>query len=494
MYRTKLGQFLFHNMETSFYLTIVTILLFLSSILFTLFFKHKTHFNHPNLPPGDPGLPFIGETFDFLSAGSKGHPETFIFDRVRKFTSQIFKTHLVGQPTAVLTGLSGNKFLFSNENKLVTSWWPDSVKKIFPTVETTPLEEESRRMRALLPQFMKPEALQRYVGAMDDVARRHFESLWEGREVVEVRPLAKGYTFWVACRLFIGLDDPERIVQFLELFDHVASGIFCVPLDLPGTTFRRAIKASKFISEKYLIRIIKERKAEMAQGKNCSKDILSFMLTVVDDCGQYMSEMDIAGKILGLLIGGHDTSSCTCTLLVKFLAELPHVYDRVYEEQMEIARSKAGGDETLNWEDIQKMKYSWNVACEVLRLFPPLQGTFREAITDFNFNGFTIPKGWKLYWSASATHRTEEYFPKPEKFDPSRFEGSGPAPYTFVPFGGGRRMCPGKEYARIEILVFMHNLVKRFKFEKVIPDEKIVANPTPVPAMGLPIRLYPHMA
>ncbi|RVW48948.1 Beta-amyrin 28-oxidase [Vitis vinifera] len=95
---------------------------------------------------------------------------------------------------------------------------------------------------------------------------------------------------------------------------------------------------------------------------------------------------------------------------------------------MEIANSKAPG-ELLNWDDVQKMRYSWNVACEVMRLAPPLQGAFREAITDFVFNGFSIPKGWKR----KLNPQKPKMLPEPENFDPTRFEGAGPAPYTFVP-------------------------------------------------------------
>ncbi|KAL3743934.1 hypothetical protein ACJRO7_013222 [Eucalyptus globulus] len=481
-------------MEVNMYVALLlSFVSFVTISLFGMVYKHLSHFRGNNLPPGRFGLPFIGETLHFLRSGWNGHPEKFIFDRMSAYSPRVFKTSILAEPTAVFCGALGNKFLFSNENKLVTAWWPDSVNKVFPSSLQTSSKEEAKKMRKMLPNFFKPEALQRYIGMMDEIAHRHFTTSWENKDEVVVFPLAKRFTFWLACRVFVSVQDPDHVAKFADPFNDIASGIFSIPIDLPGTPLNKAKHASNFI-RKELRAIIKQRKLDLAEGRaSATQDILSHMLLATDEDGKHMNEMDIADKILGLLIGGHDTASAACTFIVKYLADLPQVYEGVYKEQMEIAKSKAPG-ELLNWDDIQKMRYSWNVACEVLRLAPPLQGAFREALNDFIFNGFSIPKGWKIYWSTHSTHRSPEYFPEPEKFDPSRFDGNGPAPYTFVPFGGGPRMCPGKEYARLEILVFMHNLVKRFKWESLIPDEKIVVDPMPMPAKGLPVRLFPHKA
>ena len=98
----------------------------------------------------------------------------------------------------------------------------------------------------------------------------------------------------------------------------------------------------------------------------------------------------------------------------------------------------------------------------------------------------------QTFWTVHSTHKNPKYFPDPEKFDPSRFEGNGPARYTFVPFGGGPRMCAGGEYARLQTLVYMHNVVTRFKWEKAIPDEKISYQLSSIPVNGLPVILKPH--
>ncbi|RVW25710.1 Beta-amyrin 28-oxidase [Vitis vinifera] len=469
------------------------LLMALSLSFWIRFFVHKLEKSSGiNLPPGKMGFPFIGESLEFLRMGRKGTPERFIQDRMAKYSTQIFKTCLLGEPTAVVCGAAGNKLLFSNENKLVTSWWPRSVEKIFPSSLQTSTKEESMKTRKLLPAFLKPEALQKYVGIMDSIAKWHLDNHWDLNETVTVFPLAKQYTFMVACRLFLSIDDPKHIAKFANPFHILAAGVMSIPINFPGTPFNRAIKAADSV-RKELRAIIKQRKIQVLAGKSSSSkhDILSHMLTTTDENGQFLNEMDIADKILGLLIGGHDTASAVITFIIKYLAELPQVYNEVLKEQMEVAAGKKSG-EMLDWEDIQKMKYSWNVANEVMRLAPPLQGSFREAITDFTYAGFSIPKGWKLYWSTNATHKNPDYFPDPEKFDPSRFEGNGPIPYTYVPFGGGPRMCPGKEYARLEILVFIHNVVRRFSWYKLHPNEDVIVDPMPMPAKGLPIRLRHH--
>ncbi|XP_022134593.1 beta-amyrin 28-oxidase-like [Momordica charantia] len=451
--------------------------------LLLLFRRHRAQFAYRNIPPGTSGYPIFGESLEMAATRKKGEPEKFFFDRTAKYKTEVFTTSIVGEPAAAFCSAAGNKLLFSNEGKLVTPWWPESAAKVFPSAPG-PADQEAVETISLLPQFIRPEALKRYVGVMDSMAQLHFASHWDNKSQILVAHTVKYYTFGLACRLFMGVEDPEEVERILERFEEIGRGTISVPIDFPGTLFRKGIKASEFVRGK-IMKIVKQRKAEMAEGKaSGNQDILSHML-------QLTNEEDASSKILGLLVGGHDTTVTACIFIVKFLASNPHVYQNVYDEQTEIARSKAAG-ELLNWEDIQKMKYSWNVICEVLRLTPPVQGAFRVALKDFVFDGFNIPKGWKILWSATATHRSAAYFPEPYKFDPTRFEGKGPAPFTFVPFGGGPRMCPGKEYARLELLVFMHHLVTRFSFQLCIPDEKVTSISIFTPVHGLPVRLFRH--
>lgn len=65
-------------------------------------------------------------------------------------------------------------------------------------------------------------------------------------------------------------------------------------------------------------------------------------------------------------------------------------------EHLNIRRNKRPG-ENLTLEDTKKMNYTWQVARESMRMFPPIFGSFRKAIQDIDFQGFIIPKGWKVH-------------------------------------------------------------------------------------------------
>ncbi|KAL3499998.1 hypothetical protein ACH5RR_039091 [Cinchona calisaya] len=463
------------------------------SIIFVL---KKGVSNRVKLPPGTSGWPLLGESIQFNLLG----PQKFINDRMKKYSEDVFQTSLLGEKTAIFCGAEGNKLLFTNDNKLVTRWLPNSIKKalIFPGefAENNSMKKISALRRSFHLEGLKPEALKHYIPVMDKAAREHIEKEWSPNQQVKVFPLVKKYTFDLACLIFLNVEDQEQIKKLADPFHLVSKGILSMPINLPGTAYNGAIKGGKKVREE-LVKIIRERKKELIMENNKEtlgrkRDRLSQMLLFTDEDGQFMSEIEIANKIIGLLLASFESTSTAVSFVLKHLAELPHIYDEVFKEVVAIAKTK-GPDELLSWEDIEKMKYSWNVARESYRVTPPTQGAFRESLVDFTYAGFTIPKGWKIFWNVYTTHKNPKYFPDPEKFDPTRFEGSGPAPYTFVPFGGGPRMCPGKEYARLETLVFMYNVVRKFKLEKLYPNEDIIHRGTaPVPANGLPVRLQPH--
>nr|POE86689.1 beta-amyrin 28-oxidase [Quercus suber] len=222
---------------------------------------------------------------------------------------------MFGENMVVFCGASGHKFLFSNEKKCVVTWWPRFVDKValFPEFVENFVPEDSIKVRRAIVQYLKPEALQYFIPIMDSMAKEHLEADWSPNKQVKVFPLTMKYKFSLACRLFLSVTDPNHVARLSDIF----------------------------------------------------------ALIINDENGRFMDDMLNATNIMALIIGGHETTTTTITFVMKYLAENPHVYSEVFKEQMEIAKFK-GPNDLLNWDDIKKMKYSWNVACETLRLTPPL--------------------------------------------------------------------------------------------------------------------------
>ncbi|MCD7450542.1 hypothetical protein HAX54_007002 [Datura stramonium] len=306
--------------------------LILMIILFVMIIKRKT--KEVNYPPGSCGWPFLGETLDFLKANKEGKPENFVKERIEKYKSKIFKTCIMGENMVVLGGPSGNKFLFSNENKQVTIWWPVTVRKLLGPCLVTTVGEEAKIMRKMLSSFISPDAFSRlYIKAMELVAHSHFMNYWQGKEKVKVFPLVKLYTFKVACQLFMSIEDDKEIERLSAQFNIFLKGLIAIPLYLPGTAFYKAVRATAAIRKELLQVVRKRREALEHKTASPSQDILSHLLSCPDENGKFMSELLIVNNILLLLFAGHDTSSVTLTLLIKRLAEHPQVYQDILQGQ-----------------------------------------------------------------------------------------------------------------------------------------------------------------
>ena len=293
-------------------------------ILFLIIYSRKS--SNPKLPPGTLGWPVIGETLEFALACQRGNPTKFVRDRMNKYSSQVFKTSLLEANMAVICGASGNKFLFSNEDKLVVSWWQRSMKKIlcFPSVLNETLARDNFKPPTFLPQYLKPEALQHYIAVMDSMAGDHIEIYWSPHGEVKVFPMAKKYSFALALQLFMSIADPRYVEMIYHPFKILTQGLLSVPIDIPGTAFNRALKASKFIHGEFL-KIIRKRKMELEEKESAPRDLLSHMLSALDENGDVKSEMEISTQVICLLFATHHTTSSVITFILKKTMVICHL-------------------------------------------------------------------------------------------------------------------------------------------------------------------------
>ncbi|KAH6764102.1 cytochrome P450 [Perilla frutescens var. frutescens] len=445
------------------------------------------------LPPGKMGLPWIGETIDFYKAQKKNRLyEDFILARMEKHGST-FKTRLMGHPTVVVSGAEANKFFLSNEFKLVVSSWPSSSVQLMGVNSIMEKRGEAHRcLRGIVATSLSSAGMETLVPRICTTVTMHLDKYWSGGEkTVGLYGLTKVLTFTIVLECLLGIEVKHGM---LEMFEKVLEGVFAAPVCLPGSKFSRAKKARKEI-QKMLVEIIRQKRNEMMekQKSSCDHDqeeeagILLSRFVAAMIRGE-ISEAEVADNIVLLVFAAHDTTSFAIAMTFRMLAHHPNCYSLLHKEHSDIMKCKSRSDEGLTYEDTKMMNYTWQVARESMRIFPPIFGSFRKAIQDIEFDGYTIPKGWKVLWTAYGTHYDPKHFEDPSSFDPGRFE-EPMEPFSYVAFGGGPRLCAGYQLAKLNILVFVHYVVTRYNWKLQNPDEPITVDPLPFPSQGMPIKI-----
>ena len=171
-----------------------------------------------------------------------------------------------------------------------------------------------------------------------------------------------------------------------------------------------------------------------------------------------------------MFIGGTESTS---TLMEWVMAELMR-NPRIMEKAQAEVRRVFGKKEKLDWRDTNELEYSKSVLKETLRLHPP--GPIlvpRECREKCEIEGYEIPIKTRIIINAWAIGTDPQYWDDPESFNPERFEGS-PIDYKgsnfeFIPFGAGRRVCPGITFAQTSALLIFSQLL--YYFDWKLPNE-----------------------
>ncbi|KAG6608475.1 Abscisic acid 8'-hydroxylase, partial [Cucurbita argyrosperma subsp. sororia] len=431
------------------------------------------------LPPGSLGWPYIGETLQLYSQD----PDLFFAAKQKRY-GEIFKTHILGCPCVMLASPEAARFVLVTQAHLFKPTYPKSKERLIgPSALFYHQGDYHCRLRKLVQNSLSLDVIRSLVPDIDSVTTSALHS-WTGAHLINTFHEMKKISFEVGILAIFGHLEAAYKEDLKKNYSILDAGYNSFPTNIPGTPYKKALSARKRLS-KILGDIIHERR-EKKVGK---KDLLGCFLNSIDEEGEAISDAQIEDNIIGVLFAAQDTTASVMTWVVKYLYDQPKLLQTLKKEQQEILEFNYEKNQPLNWVQTRNMPMSYKVVLESLRMASIISFTFREAVADVEYKGYLIPKGWKVMPLFRNIHHSPEYFTDPHKFDPSRFEVA-PKPNTFMPFGSGVHTCPGNELAKLEILILIHHLVTKFRWELVGSQNGVQHSPFPVPSQGLPARFW----
>lgn len=209
--------------------------------------------------------------------------------------------------------------------------------------------------------------------------------------------------------------------------------------------------------------ILKELVQERKDSGDKPGDLLDMLLDSQYEDGGFMDEEQLIDEILILFSAGHETTSNALTFTSELLARHPQWQDKIYEEQ---ATAKANS-ENLN-EFLRGCPVTKQVLEEAMRLYPPAYFIDRVNIEADEHAGMEIPAGSNLLFSVIEIHKHQDFWERPNEFDPSRFDDNAAMKHpAYFPFGAGPRMCIGNNFAMYEMILAITELVSKYTITSV---------------------------
>ncbi|KAK8509435.1 hypothetical protein V6N11_055292 [Hibiscus sabdariffa] len=267
------------------------------------------------------------------------------------------------------------------------------------------------------------------------------------------------------------------------------------------TGYIPSMKAVSAEMDAFLDQVIQEHRALESRARvTHKKDFVSIIMQLQKD-GMFdnLTQDNIKAILLEMYVAGTDTSSTLSEWMMAELLSHPNEMKKVQQE----VRSVVGNKSKVDPEDVPKMEYLRCVVKETLRLHPPAVFIPRRtrATASGKLGGYDIPSNTEVLINVWAIHRDPKWWEKPDEFIPERFEKNSidflGEDFHYIPFGMGRRGCPGMPFGVASVEYEIANLLYWFDWklpageaaEKVDMTELYglaVSLKTPLHALAIP--------
>ncbi|GMP79606.1 hypothetical protein CsSME_00035085 [Camellia sinensis var. sinensis] len=478
-------------MEANWY----SIPLIIISLLLLCFFKLLTEKQerYKNLPPSPPGLPIIGHLH--LLKGPLHQTLQACSDKYGPITLLRFgprKVILVTSPSAVEECFTKNDIIFANRPPSLSGKY---LNYNYTSMGSAPYGDLWRNLRRITTlEILSTTRLERTTSIRGEEVKFFVNQLMNncgGGEYSKVNLNSKFFelsfnvmTMMIMGKRFYGesVDNVGEAKLFQKLirehFELVKKSnpadLFPVLqwVDLFGTAKKMIATAERM--DKFLQKLVDEHKKTSSSTK--VKTLIHNLLSLQETEPGFYTNSIINGMIMVLLIAGSETSSTTLEWAMSLLLNHPDAMTKVKEE----IDAHVGRDRLIDEQDLPKLDYLSNAVNEALRLYAPVPLLLpHEASEDCTVRGYDVPQGTTLMVNALAIHRDPKLWENPTKFMPERFQAESAGDgYRLIPFGSGRRGCPGASLAKRMIGLALGALIQSFEW-KTVNEEQVDMTESP---------------
>lgn len=346
-----------------------------------------------------------------------------------------------------------------------------------------------KSQRKLLTPAFHTERVQDYLNLMHRHTLQMLDD-WQSGGIYDIKQMMTAVTMGIISEILFDIQDIQRdVAAFGEAIDVLitqfvaeVSSLVVLPQWLPLKRHQQGKAAREFIIS-YLTELTRQRRKENTDHG----DVLSALLLARDaQTGESLTDEQIRDELYSLFVAGHETTSLWLSWTLYMLAKHPDVQQRLAEE---IASS--AGDAAPSVKHLNETSLLDRVLKETLRMYPPAWSLFmRRVVEDIQLNGQVIPKGGIVYISPWVQHHLPQYWEEPDAFNPERFAGDWkterPA-YSFMPFGGGARVCLGAYLAEVEAKVILQTIIRHYAVSLTETQQEVFMDG------GFTLRPYPGL-